>query len=78
MVLGCLGALDMLELADGGPSILDTNHMVAYDERSLQAPPRRRRPLDPVGEDRRGLGLQFTGPGRVYGQTRSPQSLISG
>ena len=59
IVLACFGALDIWDLAPGETFTLDTNHMVAYEEtRELQAPPRRRGPLDPVVQERRGLGLR--------------------
>ena len=49
IVLACFGALDVWDLAAGETFVLDTNHMVAYDESvELHAPPRRRGPLDPV------------------------------
>ena len=74
----CLGALDLFELGAGEKLILDSNHMVAYDEtvtynlrravegRSIQSVK--------TGE---GFVFEFTGPGRVYGQTRSPQSFLT-
>jgi uncharacterized protein (TIGR00266 family) len=78
VILGCLGALDLFELGAGERLILDSNHMVAYDEtvtynlrravegRSIQSVK--------TGE---GFVFEFTGPGRVYGQTRSPQSFLT-
>ena len=77
IVLACFGALDIWDLAPGETFTLDTNHMVAYEEtvsyklhravegRSIQS--------FKTGE---GWVFEFTGPGRVYGQTRSPQSLL--
>mgnify|MGYP000884398466 CR=1 FL=1 len=78
VVLACFGALDVWDLAPGERFVLDSNHMVAYDETVTYI---LRRAVEgktiqsmTSGE---GLVFEFTGPGKVYGQTRSPQSLIS-
>jgi uncharacterized protein (TIGR00266 family) len=77
MVLACFGALDIWDLADGETFILDTNHMVAYDE-SVNYKLRRAVEGRSIQSLKSGEGwvFEFTGPGRVYGQTRSPQSLM--
>ncbi|MDX6597132.1 MAG: hypothetical protein QOE87_1019 [Gaiellales bacterium] len=76
MVLACFGALDVWDLAAGETFVLDTNHMVAYDE-SVEYTLRRAVEGRSVQSMKSGEGwvFEFTGPGRVYGQTRSPQSL---
>jgi uncharacterized protein (TIGR00266 family) len=76
IVLACFGALDVWELADGETFVLDTNHMVAYDE-SVQYKLRRAVEGRSIQSLKSGEGwvFEFTGPGKVYGQTRSPQSL---
>jgi uncharacterized protein (TIGR00266 family) len=77
MVLACFGALDVWDLAAGETFILDTNHMVAYDE-SVSYTLRRAVEGRSIQSLKSGEGwvFEFTGPGRVYGQTRSPQSLV--
>jgi len=76
LVLACFGALDIWDLADGETFVLDTNHMVAYDE-SVNYTLRRAVEGRSIQSLKSGEGwvFEFTGPGRVYGQTRSPQSL---
>ena len=76
MVLACFGALDVWDLAAGETFVLDTNHMVAYDE-SVTYTLRRAVEGRSIQSLKSGEGwvFEFVGPGRVYGQTRSPQSL---
>ena len=76
IVLACFGALDIWDLAAGEKFVLDTNHMVAYDE-SVNYTLRRAVEGRSIQSLKSGEGwvFEFTGPGRVYGQTRSPQSL---
>ena len=78
MVLACFGALDIWDLAAGETFVLDTNHMVAYDasvkyelHRAIEG-----RSMQSL-KSGEGWVFEFTGPGRVYAQTRSPQSLFS-
>ncbi len=77
IVLACFGALDIFELGAGEKVVLDSNHMVAYDEtmtyilrRAVEG-----RTIQSVttGE---GFVFEFTGPGRVFSQTRSPNALV--
>ena len=77
IVLACLGALDIWELAPGQKMVLDSNHMVAYDE-SVEYTLRRAVEGKSIQSLKSGEGFvfEFTGPGRVYGQTRSPQSFL--
>ena len=77
IVLACLGALDIWDLAAGQQLILDSNHMVAYDE-SVNYTLRRAVEGKSIQSLKSGEGFvfEFTGPGRVYGQTRSPQSFL--
>ena len=76
IVMACFGALDVWDLAAGETFVLDTNHMVAYDE-SVEYKLRRAVEGRSIQSMKSGEGwvFEFTGPGRVYGQTRSPQSL---
>jgi uncharacterized protein (TIGR00266 family) len=78
IVLACFGALDVWDLAPGETVVLDTNHMVAYDE-SVQYTLRRAIEGRSIQSMKSGEGFvfEFTGPGKLYGQTRSPQSLVN-
>jgi uncharacterized protein (TIGR00266 family) len=77
MVFACFGALDVWDLAPGEKFVLDTAHMVAYDE-GVEYIVRRAVEGRSIQSLKSGEGLvfEFTGPGKVYGQTRSPQSLV--
>jgi uncharacterized protein (TIGR00266 family) len=78
IVFACYGALDVWELAPGEKLVLDTDYMVAYDE-SVNYTLRRAVEGRSIQSMKSGEGFvfEFTGPGKVYGQTRSPQSLIN-
>ncbi len=78
LVLACFGALDIWDLAPGETFVLDTNHMVAYEE-SVNYTLRRAVEGRSIQSLKSGEGwvFEFVGPGRVYGQTRSPQSLMN-
>ena len=77
VVVATYGALDVWELASGERFVLDSNHMVAYDE-SVTYTLRRAVEGKSIQSLKSGEGFvfEFTGPGRVYGQTRSPQGFI--
>lgn len=76
VLIGSYGALQCVTLGDGETLVVDTGHLVAWD-RDLEL---RIGPLSGVvssaltGE---GLVGQFTGPGRVWVQTRAEQQLRS-
>lgn len=77
IVLGCYGALEAVQLGPGERLVLDSGHMVAYQEgvnmilrravegRSIQSLK--------SGE---GFVFEFEGPGEVLTQTRNPSGLI--
>ena len=64
IVLACFGALDIWDLAAGETFILDTNHMVAYDE-SVSYKLRRAVEGRSIQSLKSGEGwvFEFTGPG---------------
>ncbi|MFI6599874.1 TIGR00266 family protein [Nonomuraea sp. NPDC050536] len=78
VVLGCYGALDWFELAPGETIVVDTGHLVAYDE-TVRSNLRRAVEGKTIQSLKSGEGLvfDFTGPGRVLTQTRNPSALIS-
>jgi uncharacterized protein (TIGR00266 family) len=77
VVLACYGALDTHHLGPGESLVVDTGHMVAYEEgvtvnlRQLSGGMIR---SAKTGEY---LVFEFTGPGTVQTQTRNPSALIS-
>ncbi|MFI6498985.1 TIGR00266 family protein [Nonomuraea typhae] len=78
VVLGCYGALDVIDLGPGEKIVVDTGHLVAYDE-TVQNNLRRAVEGKTIQSLKSGEGLvfDFVGPGRVLTQTRNPGALIS-
>lgn len=76
VLLCAYGAIEMVALGPNQSTIVDTGHLVAFDD-SVQM---RARPLGgavaaaATGE---GLVAEITGPGRVWVQTRSPEEFGS-
>lgn len=77
VILGCYGALDVVELASGESVVIDSGHMVAYEE-GVQMTLRRAVEGRSIQSLKSGEGFVFvfTGPGRVITQTRSPGALV--
>ena len=74
--LSSYGAIEPIELASGQTHVVDTGHMVAFDESvdySVSGSGGWKQTLF-SGE---GLVMRVKGPGRFYMQTRSEQSLLS-
>ncbi|MEU9130446.1 TIGR00266 family protein [Kitasatospora sp. NPDC048540] len=77
-VLGCYGALDALVLAPGEQVTVATGHIVAYDSSTTLAV-RRLAAGRTIRSLKTGqfLVCDFTGPGRVFLQTRNPKALVA-
>ncbi len=77
VVLSCYGALDVHRLGAGERLVLDSGHMVAYDE-GVQFTLRRAAQGKTIQSLKSGEGFvfEFTGPGDVYAQSRNPDALI--
>lgn len=76
VLLSVYGALDVVDLQPGESIVVDTGHVVAYD---LAIPFQLRRAVAgrsiqsvKTGE---GLVFEFTGPGRIFMQTRNPDAF---
>lgn len=78
VVLGCYGALQAVELAPGESVIVDSGHVVAYEE-TVRSDLRRAVEGKTIQSLKSGEGLvfEFTGPGRVYTQSRNPTELTN-
>jgi uncharacterized protein (TIGR00266 family) len=76
VVAACYGALDTITLAAGEKVVVDSGHMVAYDDGVTMTT---RRVAGTMASLKSGEGLvfEFTGPGEVVTQTRNPSALIS-
>ncbi|HWH13607.1 MAG TPA: TIGR00266 family protein [Miltoncostaeaceae bacterium] len=75
VLLSCYGALDRLRLAPGESVVVDSGHMVAYDE-GVQSTLRRVASTMQSLKSGEGLVFEFTGPGEVWTQSRNPSWLL--
>src|SRR3990172_4363930 len=73
--LSSYGAIHLVELAAGERYVVDTGHMVAFDE-SVQYDVGRAGGWKSTLLGGEGLVCKLTGPGRFYMQTRNPQSFL--
>jgi uncharacterized protein (TIGR00266 family) len=76
VVAACYGALDTITLGPGEKVVVDSGHMVAYDD-TVQMSTRRVAGTVASMKSGEGLVFEFTGPGEVMTQTRNPSALIS-
>jgi uncharacterized protein (TIGR00266 family) len=75
LFLSSYGAIHLVELAAGQHYVVDTGHMVAFDE-SVQYDVGRAGGWKSTILGGEGLVCKLTGPGRFYLQTRNPQSFL--
>jgi uncharacterized protein (TIGR00266 family) len=77
VVFACYGALEVWNLAAGQTITVDTGHMVAYEE-SITMAMRKASGGGLVQSFKSGEGyvFDFTGPGRVWTQTRNPTEFL--
>jgi uncharacterized protein (TIGR00266 family) len=76
VVVACYGALDRLSLAAGESVVVDSGHMVAFEE-GVSMITRRVAGTMTSLKSGEGVVLEFTGPGEVWTQTRNPSALVS-
>ena len=76
VLLAVYGALDVIDLQPGDSIVVDTGHVVAYDL-GLQFQLRRAVAGRNIQSVKTGEGLvfEFSGPGRIYLQTRNPDAF---
>ena len=77
VVFACYGALEVWNLQNGQSITIDTGHMVAYED-TVQMVMRKASGGGLVQSFKSGEGyvFDFTGPGKVWTQTRNPNELI--
>jgi len=75
LFLSSYGAIHLVELAAGQRYVVDTGHMVAFDE-SVTYEVGRAGGWKSTLLGGEGLVCKLTGPGRFYMQTRNPQGFI--
>jgi uncharacterized protein (TIGR00266 family) len=77
VVIGCYGAMESVRLGVGERLVLDSGHMVAYDE-GITMTLRRAVEGRSIQSMKSGEGFvfEFEGPGEVLTQTRNPKGLV--
>ena len=76
-VFACYGALEVWNLAEGQSFTVDTGHMVAYEASVTMGLRKAAGGLVQTFKSGEGLVFDFTGPGKVWTQTRNPGALIT-
>jgi uncharacterized protein (TIGR00266 family) len=77
VVASCYGALEVYEVAAGEQLVLDSGHLVAYEQSLTLTTRKATSGLMQTLKSGEGLVFEFTGPGRVWAQTRNPSELVS-
>ncbi|NGN69522.1 TIGR00266 family protein [Streptomyces sp. A7024] len=77
VLASCYGALDLVELGEGEQLVLDSGHLVAFDDSVSYATRKVSRGLMQSLKSGEGLVFEFTGPGRIWTQSRNPKELVS-
>jgi uncharacterized protein (TIGR00266 family) len=75
VLVSCYGALDRVQLGSGEGLVVDSGHMVAYDE-TVTAVLRRVSSTMTSLKSGEGFVFEFTGPGEVWTQSRNPSWLL--
>lgn len=74
--LACYGALDVLDLAAGESVVVDSGHMVAYSEGVNLQTRKVAKGLMQSLKSGEGLVFEFTGPGKLWIQSRNPTEFL--
>lgn len=77
VIVSCYGALDTIELAAGESVVLDSGHVVAFDPSTQFTTRKVASGLMNTLKSGEGLVMEFTGPGRVLTQSRTPGALVN-
>ncbi|WP_210492440.1 TIGR00266 family protein [Patulibacter sp. SYSU D01012] len=76
VVASCYGALDVVTLGAGESMVLDSGHMVAFEDGVSFTIRKVAKGLVQTLKSGEGFVFEFTGPGRVWTQSRNPGELI--
>lgn len=76
VVFGCYGALETWDLAAGQSITVDTGHMVAYEGTVNMTLRKASGGIIQSFKSGEGIVFDFTGPGKVWTQTRNPTELV--
>lgn len=76
VVVACYGALDVVDLAQGEQFVLDSGHLIAYTDDVTYTTRKVAKGVLQTLKSSEGLVFEFTGPGRVWTQSRNRNDLI--
>ena len=76
VVFACYGALEVWNLQTGQSITIDSGHMVAYEETVTMTLRKAAAGMVQTFKSGEGLVFDFTGPGKVWTQTRNPNELL--
>lgn len=76
VLVSCYGALDRMTLPEGQTVVVDSGHMVAFDESVQMELRKAAEGLLASAKSGEGLVFHFTGPGELMMQSRNPSQLI--
>ena len=77
VVASCYGAIEIYDVAAGEQLVLDSGHLVAWEDSLTFTTRKVTSGLMQTLKSGEGLVFDFTGPGRIWAQTRNPTELIS-
>ena len=77
VVVSCYGALDVVELGAGERFVIDSGHVVAFDPAVEFTTRKVTKGVLTTLKSGEGFVMEFTGPGRVTTQSRSPAALVT-
>lgn len=77
VIVACYGALDTVELRGGESIVIDSGHVVAFDPSTSYTTRKASSGVMNTLKSGEGLVMEFSGPGRVYTQTRNPGALVT-
>lgn len=77
VLASCHGALDRIDLAAGESMVLDSGHLVAFDDTTIYTTRKVTRSLLQSLKSGERLVFELTGPGRLWTQSRNPSELVT-
>jgi len=77
VVTSSYGAIDQVDLGAGESIVVDSGHLVAFDPAVQFTTRKASKGVMNTLKSGEGFVMEFTGPGRIYTQTRNQASLVS-
>jgi uncharacterized protein (TIGR00266 family) len=77
VIVSCYGALEEVQLGAGEGIVVDSGHLVAFDPNITYTTRKASTGIMNTLKSGEGLVMEFTGPGKIYTQTRNPGALVT-